>query len=187
MQPGMIWSGPFDGETHHYFNSKFWTKNVNRHRCHWDEVDSHLQKMLQKFKPQGGSFVITPWNHVIALIEPTPLPISIEEQWKKLTKEQRRLIQIKQKSVQMLPVYICKLDEGFAIKLNEPLDYSKPLSKNELGEMLDFLSQFSTSETMTIPEKEDEIDDDVEEDWSDDEDFFEDTALDYMYTPSEME
>ena len=87
----------------------------------------------------------------------------------------------------MLPVYICKLDEGFEIKLNEPLDYSKPLSKNELGEMLDFLSQFSTSETMTIPEKEDEIDDDVEEDWSDDEDFFEDTALDYMYTPSEME
>ena len=56
--------------------------------------------------------------------------------------------------------------------------------------MLDFLKQFSDgSKPKPEPEaetKEEEKPDDVEEDWSDDEEFFDEEGLDILYTPSEV-
>ena len=95
----------------------------------------------------------------------------------------------------MLPIYICKWDNDWEWEFDfgEPTDYSKPLSKKEMGEFLSFLNQFSQDskqesklEPEPVPEtKEEEKTDDVEEDWSDDEEFFEEEGLDILYTPSE--
>ena len=106
----MIWSGPFDGEVHHFCDDRFWAKNIKRRRCHWkkESIPTGLKNALSKFKPLGGSFVITPWGHVIALIEPRPLPDAAKKQWELFSKEEKRLVQIKQSSVSMLPIYICK-------------------------------------------------------------------------------
>ena len=190
LTPGMIWSGPFDGDTHHFCDDRFWAVNIKRRRCHWNSVPEELKSALEKFKPFGGSFIITPWKHVVALIQPIPLPKEAQEQWKAFTKEEKRLVQIKQKSVEMLPIYICRMHDDWEIELDAPVDYSKPLSKQEIGDMLDFLKQFSDgSKSEPEPEaenKEEEKPDDVEEDWSDDEEFFDEEGLDILYTPSEV-
>ena len=188
LKPGMIWGGPFDGDTHHFCDSRFWANNIKRRRCHWKSVPEQLKSSLELYKPLGGSFIITPWNHVIALIQPIPLPDEAQAQWNSFSKEEKRLVQIKQKSIEMLPIYICKMDEDWGIELDEPVDYSKPLSKEEIGDMLDFLKQFSdgTKSKQKEEQKTEEKIDDVEEDWSDDEEFFDEEGLDVLYTPSEV-
>ena len=188
ITPGMIWSGPFDGEVHHFCDSRFWANNLKRRRCHWKQIPDGLQAALESYKPFGGSFIITPWKHVIALIQPIPLPKEARAQWESFSQEEMRLIQIKQKSIQMLPIYICKMDDEWGIELDEPVDYSKPLTKEELGDMLNFLSQFSIGDHSEDKESEDEqVKDDVEEDWADDEEFFEEEGLGILYTPSDIE
>ena len=186
LSPGMIWSGPFDGDTHHFCDNRFWAVNIKRRRCHWKSVPNELKSALERFKPLGGSFIITPWKHVIALIQPIPLPEEAQAQWKAFTKEEKRLVQIKQKSVEMLPIYICKMNDDWEIELDEPVDYSKPLSKQEIGDMLDFLKQFSDGSKSKPEAKKEEKPDDIEEDWSDDEEFFDEEGLDILYTPSEV-
>ena len=99
---------------------------------------------MERFKPLGGSFVVTPWRHVIGLIEPQPLPEESRDQWEKMSKEERRLLQLKMKGANMLPIYICKWDDDWEIELDEPVDYSNPLTKEEIHNMVGFLSQFSS-------------------------------------------
>jgi len=187
LAPGMIWAGPFDGEYHHFCENRFWVKNINTKRCHYKDRPSGLQTSLERFKPLGGSFVVTPWGHVVALIEPQPLPDEAMEQWENLSREERRLLQIKRQGARMLPIYICKWEGDWEIELNEPVDYSKPLSKEEVKEMKSFLSQFSSgAKKPSKSDDEDETPDEgVEEDWADDADFFEEDALNMMYSPSD--
>ncbi len=187
MKPGMVWTGPFDGEIHHFCDDRFWVVNLDRKRCHWKERCEGLKKSMQRFKPLGGSFIITPWRHVIALVEPQPLPEEAREQWKGLSTEERRLLQIKQKGAGMLPLYVCRLDDDCDPLLDEPVDYSKPMSKEEVDDMLDFLGQFSSTKRGSKKAEEEDIPDDgVEEDWADDDEFFEEDSVDgLMYTPSD--
>mgnify|MGYP003682192981 CR=1 FL=1 len=192
ISPGMLWVGPFDGEKHHFSESRFWIKNIKNKRCHYKEVPEELKSKLEIYKPEGGSFVVTPWNHVIALISVRPLPEDTREQWEKLTKEERRLLQIKQAGANMLPIYICEWNKEWNIELNDPIDYNKPLSTTQENKMLDFLSQYSTSKSkkpnkiiedeLKKIDKEEEV---KEEEWSDDDEFFDENALDLMYTPSD--
>ena len=188
ISPGMIWGGPFAGDAHHFCDDRFWTVNTKRKRCHWKQVPEELKAALVRFKPAGGSFLMTPWKHVIALIQPIPLPKEAQEQWNAFSKEEKRLVQIKQKSVEMLPIYICRVNDDWNIELDEPVDYSKPLSEQELGDMMNFLDKFSDGPSpKSEPEnKKVEQPNDVEEDWSDDEEFFDEEGLDILYTPSEI-
>ena len=93
IEPGMIWSGPFDGEYHHFCGDRFWVMNVNNKRCHYKSVPEELRSLLERRKPLGGSFVVNPWGYVIALIEPQPLPKEAVEQWENFSREERRLLQ----------------------------------------------------------------------------------------------
>ena len=191
IEPGMIWSGPFDGEYHHFCGDRFWVMNVNNKRCHYKSVPEELRSLLERRKPLGGSFVVNPWGYVIALIEPQPLPKEAVEQWENFSREERRLLQIKQKGAKMLPIYITKWKSEWDIILEKPVDFSKPLSKQEEEEMMVFFSQFSgPSKQSAVPENQQEsteesVRDDVEEDWADDSDFFEEDALYLMYSPSD--
>jgi hypothetical protein len=186
LMPGMIWSGPFDGEYHHFCENRFWVSNIQTKRCHY-QPPSGLRRALERFKPLGGSFVVTPWKHVIGLIEPQPLPEESRDQWEKLSKEERRLLQLKMKGANMLPIYICKWDDEWEIELDEPVDYSKPLSKEEIDNMVGFLTQFSSESKKPLKSDEEDGDSDagVQEEWADDADFFEEDALNLMYSPSD--
>ena len=186
--PGMVWSGPFDGEYHHFCDDRFWVLNIHAKRCHYSQYPSGLRSALERYKPLGGSFVVTPWRHVIGVIEPQPLPKETRSAWEGMSEKQRRLVLLKIKGAKMLPVYICNWDDEWQVELEEPVDYSKPLTEDEISEMKDFLAQFSSGykPPREPPEEDEDIPDaGVEEDWADDDDFFEEDALNLMYTPSE--
>jgi hypothetical protein len=89
----------------------------------------------------------------------------------------------------MLPIYVCGFKQEWAIQLEEPVDYSKPLTQDEITEMLDFLSQFSAEPNLAPQEIETDspaAEGAVEEDWADDEAFFEDPEDGEMFTPATM-
>lgn len=184
ISPGMIWAGPFDGEYHHFCEDRFWVNNSDNRRCHYSPP-SDLKAALELFKPTGGSFLVNPWGHVIVLIRPQPLPEEAEERWNKMSKEERRLLQIKQKGTGMLPIYACKWDSDWEVELQNPLDFSKPLNKEEISEMKNFLSQYSQSKSMEVPPIEEGKDAEVEEDFTEDDDEFFDDYGDIHYSPSD--
>jgi len=194
LSPGMIMTGPLDGEIHHWFNGKVWTRNILGKRCHWNHIPDELLSALERFKPEGGSFVITCWGNIAALIQPKPLPPEAREQWSKLAEEEKRLLQIKQKSIQMLPIFLGKFSSEWQIMLENPVDYSLPITDAEMNEMEDFLSKYgvngksSPSKTNeqpeTIPEETSEVIPEQEEWAGEDESFFE-TGLELLYSPGE--
>ena len=192
--PGMIWSGPFDGEYHHFCDDRFWVQNIHGKRCHYSECPAELRSALEKFKPLGGSFVVTPWRHVIGVIKPQPLPEAARSDWDAMSDEQHRLIQIRVKGARMLPVYICNWDDVWEVELDEPVDFSKPFTEEEISEMKGFLAQYSASPKVKTVEEEvkdaEEIEELLEESGEieevlDDDDFFTQGAMGLMYTPSD--
>ena len=84
----------------------------------------------------------------------------------------------------MLPVYICNWDDGWEVELDEPVDFSKPLTEEEISEMKGFLAQYSASPERETVEEVPEDNEEIEE-LLDDEDFFEQGAMGLMYTPSD--
>ena len=194
LTPGMIMTGPLDGEMHHWFDGKVWTRNIHGKRCHWDQIPEELESALNRFKSEGGSFVITCWGNIAALIQPKPLPPEAREQWSKLAEEEKRLLQIKQKSIQMLPIFLGKFNPEWQVALDDPVDYSKPISENEMAEMDDFLSQYGIgAKSSNSKIKEQEIDNSEEkseevpelEEWAEEDESFFGDGLELLYSPGE--
>lgn len=139
--PGDLWPGFFDGARYTHLLDRFWWNNPEGYRQYMVETLPHeVIQQLRIFKPEGGSFRITENGYVIALIPKQPLPSNIKDQWEKLSAIQQRLIATKVKSVDMLPVYIGRYHGDITLK--EPIDFSRPLSKEDRKEMLDFLDGF---------------------------------------------
>ena len=194
LSPGMIMTGPLDGEIHHWFNGKIWTKNIQGKRCHWKHIPSELQSALKRFKPEGGSFVITCWGNIAALIQPKPLPPEAREQWSKLSEEEKRLLQIKQKSIQMLPIFLGKFNSEWEIVLEDPVDYSQPISDEEMAEMDDFLSQYGIGKKSSHSNSDEQHKDTSEEvaedapeieEWAEEDESFFGDGLELLYSPGE--
>ena len=197
LVPGNIWPGPYDGERHHYFNDKIWLRTSDRRRCYWTNPPESLLTVLEKYKHEGGHFLITPWNDVIALIQPMPrLPPKIQKEFDKLSKDEMRLLILKKESTSMLPIYLGKLEDDFQLEVSPPEDFTKPLTDSQLSEMKSFLSQFM-SPNSTFPQQEPSPTEDerasvsdedegesVEEAFSDDEflddDDFEDDVMEFL-------
>ena len=94
----------------------------------------------------------------------------------------------------MLPVYICNWDDVWEVELDEPVDFSKPFTEEEISEMKGFLAQYSASPKVKTVEEEvkdaEEIEELLEESGEieevlDDDDFFTQGAMGLMYTPSD--
>ena len=201
LTPGMIWSGPYDGERHHFFNGRAWSRTSDRKRCYWKGIPESLLSVLERFKPEGGHFLITPWRQVIALIVPKPLPKEARDQWASMTKEEQRLLQLKKQSTSMLPIFLGMLDEGFEVTVDPPVDYSTPLTASELNEMEDFLSQFDLNPSSRTSDKSPKMDDqdteaeestesfqdsDFDDDYDEVSSFF-DEDLNSLYAPEAVE
>ncbi|HDL01646.1 MAG TPA: hypothetical protein ENH23_05370 [candidate division Zixibacteria bacterium] len=142
LQPGDLWLSFFDGARYSYLTSRIWWNNPKGFRQYTEQtLPADVIAGLRRYKPSGGSFRITENGFVITLIPKQPIPNNLKEQWKKLTPKQQRLIATKVDLVDMLPIYVGRYYEGFSLK--DPVDYSKPLGKEEKALMLDFLDAFS--------------------------------------------
>lgn len=144
IQPGDLWPGFYDGARYSYCRDKVWWNNSGGPRQYVQQtLPKDIMMQLSMFKPAGGSFRITENGYVITLIPKQPLPNDLKKQWESLSDVQRRMIATKVEHTIMLPVYIGRYHEG--ITLNEPQDFSKPLTDAERKKMLDFLDGFSFS------------------------------------------
>lgn len=144
IQPGDLWPGFYDGARYSYIIDKVWWNNPDGPRQYIKQkLPDDVMIQLRKLKPAGGSFRITENGYVLALIPKQPLPNNIKKQWEKLSVTQQQIIAAKVENTDMLPVYIGRYYEG--IDLEDPKDYSKPLTPSEKKKMLDFLGSYSIS------------------------------------------
>ena len=167
IKPGDIWPGFYDGARYSYLNDKVWWMNPEGPRQYIVEtLPPEVMTQLRILKSMGGSFRITENGCVITLIPKQPLPNELRRQWESMSVTQQQLITAKVEATEMLPIYIGRYHEG--VSLQEPKDFTKPLSAEERKKMLDFLNRFSVSgefEGMVPKDAEDE---------GEDEEFFDD-------------
>ena len=189
LSPGDLWPSVYDGARFSYLEQdRVWWKNPSNHRRHYieDPLPKDLLLEFRRYKPQGGSFRVTPWKDVITLIPFHPRPTTIDDQFADLPEVVRNIIKIrKERGVEMLPVYLGSIDD-FKFNIQEPENLSDPLSSEEEAELESWAKDLGrTSRTdeedhsaaeedhseehiSRDPDKEVEFDDDPQN-WDDDE------------------
>jgi hypothetical protein len=127
LEPGDLWTSFFDGAKYSFLGDKVWWMDPEtgmRRRVN-EKLPPKVHANLKFFKAEGGSFRITEWAKVIALIPRQPLPPRVEQQYAKLSTRQKNLIAVKTKTTDLLPIYIGEFEGGFTLrptrKLGEPM------------------------------------------------------------------
>lgn len=142
INPGDLWPGFYDGARYSFLKNNVWWSNPDGARQKVENpFPESLLNILNKFKPDGGSFRITENGYVITLIPKQPLSNNLKEQLKSFSNVQQHLVSIKVDATEMLPVYIGKFNQGVTLK--EPVDLSSPLSAEERKKIFDFVEVFS--------------------------------------------
>ena len=155
LKPGMIWPGAFDGDKYHFNDKHVWVKNISKERCLWKDIPRKLREALDIYKPEGGSFMVNPFGHVITLISPSPIfqPADVINQISKFDDFEKAAIRINQERTGMLAVYVCKLEDGWQPQIQKAQNYSKPMNKQELTEFTNFIQQFTANASpIVLPE-----------------------------------
>ena len=137
LSEGDLWPSVYDGSRYSFAGDRIWWQNPKTHRRHSLEgsLSKPVMQALRRFKPDGGSFRITPQGDVITLIPYHPTPDLVEEQFGDLPVVVRNIIKIrKEKGVEMLPIYVGEYDGG-PIKVGDATMLSDSLSDSEQDEL----------------------------------------------------
>lgn len=133
LSGGDLWPSVYDGSRYSFAGDHVWWHNGETHRRHpvTSELPRDVQETLQRFKPKGGSFRITPQGDVITLIEAHPTPGEVKDQFSELPRVVQNIIRLrKERGVEMLPIYVGSLDET-PLKTEEPSSLTDDLSEEE--------------------------------------------------------
>lgn len=133
LSKGDLWPSVYDGSRYSFVDQRVWWQNGETKRRHKveGEFPQDLLQTLQRFKPKGGSFRITPWGDVITLVEMHPAPGDVREQFDELPTVVKNIIRVrKERGVEMLPIYVGSL-EDCSISVKEPRTLSDSLSEEE--------------------------------------------------------
>lgn len=138
LSSGDLWPSVYDGARFSYLErDRVWWKNSDTHRRHYvkDPLPRDIARQFRRFKPQGGSFRVTPWKDIITLVPFHPRPKTIDKQFGDLPEVVRNIIKIrKERGVEMLPVYLGSLDD-YNFEIQEAENLSEPLSSEEEAEL----------------------------------------------------
>ncbi|WP_167768529.1 hypothetical protein [Haloarcula amylovorans] len=164
LTPGDVWPSVYDGAKYSFGGDRVWWKHPGTHKRH--PVKTALSKdvhtTLQRHKPRGGSFRVTPWNDVVTLVENPPDPSKTQDQLHELPRVVKNIIVMRKKrGVEMLPIYVGSLDDT-PIEVREPRSLTSELTPDEQAE-LDSWAGSLGSTTETNPD--DHRFDDDPEDW----------------------
>ena len=142
IRPLGLWPAFYDGARYSFKNGRLWWKNSADGV--WQEtregLPATIESRFRQVKPDGGSIRVTENGKVLALIRPQPLPAGMKHQYEALTDLEKRLIEVKMRSVALLPVFLGEYSGGFT--LHDPVDLSAPLSPQEETDLIAFLSQY---------------------------------------------
>lgn len=161
LSPGDLWPSVYDGARFSCLErDRVWWKNPDSHRRHY--LDEPLPKEIalefRRFKPQGGSFRVTPWKDIITLVPFHPRPKTVDEQFSDLPEVVRSIIKVrKERGVEMLPIYLGSV-EDYSFEICEPENLSDPLSSEEEAELEDWAK--SLGRTSSTDQQDHTVDDD---------------------------
>lgn len=133
MTVGDLWPSVYDGSRYSFLNQRVWWKNGETKRRHMvdGEFDSNILRRLNRYKPKGGSFRITPWGDVITLVPMHPSPEQAGKQFESLPRVTQNIIRLrKERGVDMLPIYIGTMDNS-SISVSNPGSITDELSGKE--------------------------------------------------------
>ncbi|WP_416838763.1 hypothetical protein [Haloferax sp. DFSO52] len=192
LSPGDLWPSIYDGSRYSFAGERIWWHNGATHTRH--PVDAglpdHILSTLRQYKPQGGSFRITPWGDVITLISIHPSPGDVAEQFDKLSLIVKNIIKFRrERGVEMLPVYIGNMN-GSSLTVSEPTSLTDSLSPEEeatLSSWAENLGRTEPRSTSAHKVSTPAVDDDSEEAESDDDAIrFDDDPLDWIKNDIEL-
>lgn len=134
LSPGDLWPSVYDGARYAYSGGeRVWWRNPETHKRHPVETDlsADVFQSLRRFKPDGGSFRITPWGDLITVIPFHPTPERIENQFNELPRVVRNTIKLrKERGVERLPIYVGRID-GTPFEVKEPSSLTDQLTEEE--------------------------------------------------------
>ncbi|MFG1690560.1 hypothetical protein ACGF5M_00145 [Gemmatimonadota bacterium] len=137
-----LWPCFYDGARYSYKRGQLWWKNPvdDEWQRTVESLPASLEKAFLEVKPSGGSLRITENGKVLTLIVPQPLPQRFRPQYEALSNVQKRLIEVKMKSTERLPVYLGEYFDGFNLHPAQKL--TDPLSPDEEAEIVSFLNRY---------------------------------------------
>ena len=137
LSPGDLWPSVYDGAKFSFIEDRVWWQNSATHQRHPVETDipSTVVTTLQRLKPRGGSFRVTPWGDVLTLVDDPPNPEKASEQLDNLPRVIKNIIVLRrERGVEMLPVYVGSVDER-PFEISEPRSLTDELSPKEQAEL----------------------------------------------------
>lgn len=167
LSPGDLWPSVYDGSKFSFTGERIWWTNPDTHKRHpiTTTFPNEIQSMLTRLKPRGGSFVVTPWNDVLTLVEDAPNPDRAQEQLHNLPRVIKNIILLRrERGVEMLPIYVGSLDNT-PIEVKEPRSLTDSLSGEERAKLNSWTGSLGpTTETDPDTHRVDSGDDDTEND-----------------------
>lgn len=134
LDPGDLWPTVYDGARYSYSGGdRVWWQNPNTHKRHPVETDlsADVFRSLKRYKPDGGSFRVTPWGDLITLVPFHPTSAKVEDQFEGLPLVVKNIVRLrKEQGVEMLPLYIGRLGNT-SFEVQEPDSLTDELSDAE--------------------------------------------------------
>lgn len=137
LSSGDLWPSVYDGAKLSFGGDRVWWQNPQTHKRHpvEDSLPSDVLGPLQRLKPNGGSFRVTPWNDVITLVENPPNTDEIQEQLQALPRVIKNIILLRrERGVEMLPIYVGRLEET-PLSIGEPKSLTDALTPSERAQL----------------------------------------------------
>ncbi|MCG1004723.1 MULTISPECIES: hypothetical protein [Halobacterium] len=137
LSSGDLWPSVYDGSKFSFSEDRIWWQHPQTHKRHpvKTELPDDVMTTLQRLKPSGGSFRVTPWNDVITLVEDPPNPEATREQLHNLPRVIKNIIVLRREhGVERLPVYVGSLDT-VPLEVSEPRSLTDALSADERAQL----------------------------------------------------
>lgn len=153
LEPGDFWPSVYDGAKYSFGPGvdRIWWDNPKTHKRHpvGDSLSHDLVANLSHYKPQGGSFRVTPWNDVLTLVDLDKLPEKTRSEFDSLPRVVKNLISLRRDrgGVQKLPIYAGQVDTT-PFSINDPPSLTDPFEDKNGGvdSWLDSLGETSQTE-----------------------------------------
>lgn len=167
LSSGDLWPSVYDGSKFSFTGDRIWWTNPDTHKRHpvTTTIPNEIHNTLTRLKPRGGSFVVTPWNDVLTLVEDAPNPDRAQEQLHELPRVIKNIILLRrERGVEMLPVYVGSL-ETTPIEVKEPRSLTDSLTGEERAKLNSWTGSLGpTTETDPDAHRIDTGDDDTADD-----------------------
>lgn len=180
IDPGDFWPSVYDGAKYSFGPGveRIWWANPHTHKRHpvQDALPQDVSTTLSRFKPQGGSFRITPWNDVLTLVDLDQVPSETRSEFDALPRVVKNLISLRRDrgGVQKLPMYVGQVDTT-PLSIADPPSLTDPFEDDDgVGGWLDSLGETSQTDVKnhTVDDSNadsqsgyDDIPDDDPSDW----------------------